>query len=149
MNIILPLSLHLTSITSAIADECSHALRDTDLHGAQLFYLLCVCQNPGLSQDGLAQQLGVNGSNVTRQMGALETMGYVRRQRDREDKRRWLVMPTDRAYEMLPRLVDVLSDAQAALTRGMSPEEIELLCELTERMARNAARRRAELEREE
>ena len=53
------------------------------------------------------------------------------------------ILPTDRAYEMLPRLVEVLRDAQTALTRDMSPEEQELFWELSERMAKNAARNAA------
>ena len=33
-----------------------------------------------------------------------------------------------------------MTDCQRELTRGMSTEEKELLCELTDRMAHNAAR---------
>lgn len=143
MNIIPSLSRYLSTVQAAIIDECTDGLRDTDLRGVQLFYLLAVCQNPGLSQDGLALQLGVNGSNVTRQLGELETLGYIRRRRNHADGRQWLVDPTDRAYEMLPRLVEVLGDAQAALMRDMSPEEQELFLDLSERVAKNAARRAA------
>ena len=143
MNIIPSLFLHLTTIQSAILDECDRGLRETDLRGVQLFYLLTVCQNAGASQDKLAALLGVAGSNVTRQLASLESLGYITRRRDGADGRRCLVDPTDRAYEMLPRLVEVLRDAQAALTRDMSAEEQELLCELVERMAHNAARHRA------
>lgn len=149
MNIIPSLSHHLAAILAAISDECAHGLRETDVRGVQLFYLLAVCQNPGMSQDGLAGQLGVNGSNVTRQLSELEALGYVRRHRNRNDHRQWLVEPTDRAYELLPRLVDILSDAQTALMRGLSGEEQELFCELAESMAHNAARRTAERTREQ
>ncbi len=143
MNIIPALSLHLAAIQSAILDECDRGLRGTDLRGVQLFYLLTVCQNAGASQDRLAALLGVANSNVTRQLASLERLGYVTRRRDENDGRCWLVDPTDRAYEVLPRLVDALRDAQAALTREMSAEEQELLLELVERMAYNAARRKA------
>lgn len=143
MNIIPALSLHLSTIQSAIMDECDRGLADTDLRGVQLFYLLTVCQNAGASQDRLAALLGVANSNVTRQLSSLEALGYVTRRRDENDGRCWLVDPTDRAYEMLPRLVEVLRDAQTALTRNMSTEEQELLFELVERMAHNAARQQA------
>ena len=149
MNIISSLSQSLSAILSAITGECEDSLRDTDLRATQLPYLLCVCRNPGLSQDGLAGRLGVNRSNVTRQMTELEGLGYVRRRRNPQDGREWLVEPTDRAYEVLPRLLDALSDAQAVLMRDMSGEEQELLVELAERVAKNAARRAAERAREE
>ncbi|MBO5897714.1 MAG: MarR family transcriptional regulator [Clostridia bacterium] len=143
MNIIPALSLHLATIQSTILDECDRSLADTDLRGVQLFYLLTVCQNAGVSQDRLAALLGVANSNVTRQISTLERLGYVTRRRDANDGRRCLVDPTDRAYEMLPRLVEILRDAQAALTRNMSLEEQELLLELVERISYNAARHKA------
>lgn len=149
MNIIASLTHHFAAILSVVTAECDDRLRDTDLRGVQLFYLLCICHNPGLSQDRLAQQLGVNGSNVTRRVCELERMGYISRHRNPEDKRQWLVEPTDRTYELLPRLVDTLSDIQRALTRDMSPEEQELLGELAEHMAKNAARCSAERKRKE
>lgn len=143
MNIIPALDLHLATIRAAILDECDRGLRDTDLRGVQLFYLLTVCQNAGASQDRLAALLGVANSNVTRQLASLEQLGYVTRRRDEDDRRCWLIDPTDRAYEVLPRLVEVLNEAQSALTREMSAEEQELLLELVERMAYNAARHMA------
>ena len=149
MNMIPSLFLHLSTIQSAILDECNRGLRDTDLHGVQLFYLMTVCRNAGVSQDRLAALLGVANSNVTRQLAALEKLGYVTRRRAENDGRCYLVSPTDRAYELLPRLVEVLRDAQIALVREMSSEEQELLLELVERMSYNAARSQASHRRDE
>ena len=148
-NVLPALTRYMTAALNIVAEEFERGLADTDLGGAQLLYLFCVCQNPKLSQDKLAQQLGVNPSNVTRQLGALERLGYVSRYRNPEDGRQWLVEPTDRAFELLPRLVEIMTDVQATLTRGMSYEEQELLFELTERMGKNAVRREAELERDQ
>jgi DNA-binding MarR family transcriptional regulator len=126
-------------LTSAIA-EYSLALRDTDLRGSQLPYLLAVCRLPDITQEALAGHLGVDKSNVARQMSELERLGYVRRRRDQDDRRRLFVEPTDRAFDLLPVLVEAISDYRRELCRGMSAEEQELLAELTERMAHNAAR---------
>ena len=148
MNMIPALSHHLSAIHAAIAEECNEGLRGTDLRGVQLFYLLAVCHDPGLSQDALADRLGVNGSNVTRQIGELELLGYVERRRNKNDGRQWLVEPTDRAFAVLPLLVEVLGDAQTALMHDMSAEEQELFFDLSERVAKNAARRAARRKKE-
>lgn len=148
-NILPGLARHMTASLNIITKELERALSDTDLRGVQPLYLFCVCQNPRLSQDGLAQQMGVDPSNVTRQLGALEERGYISRSRNPLDGRQWLVEPTDKAHELLPRLVESLTDAQEALLRDMSHEEQELLCELAERMGKNAARRQAKLARRE
>lgn len=144
-NILPVLVRHMTAALNTVTKEFERGLAETDLRGVQLLYLFCVCQSPRLSQDGLAQQLGVDPSNVTRQLGALECRGYISRSRNPADGRQWLVEPTDKAYELLPRLVELMSDAQEALMRDMSHEEQELLCELTEHMGKNAARRAAKL----
>ena len=140
MDIITQLTRHMNTILSTAAAEHALALRGADLRGSQLPYLLAVCHSPGTSQEKLAGLLGVDKSNVARQMTELETQGYVIRCRDEADRRRIFVKPTDRAFEILPTLVEAVSDCQRELTRGMSEEEKELLCELTARMARNAAR---------
>ena len=140
MDIITQLTQHMNTILTVATAEHSLALHGTDLRGSQLSYLLAVCRTPGASQEALAGLLGVDKSNVARQMTELESLGYVSRRRDEGDRRRMFVEPTDRAYEMRPTLVDIVSDCQRELTRGMSPEEKELLCELIARMARNAAR---------
>lgn len=134
------LSQQMNLILSVMGSEYARSLRDTALRGSQLPYLLAVCRSPGASQETLAGLLGVDKSNVARQMTELESLGYVSRRRDETDRRRIFVEPTDRAFEILPTLVEVVTDCQRELTRGMSTEEKELLCELTDRMAHNAAR---------
>ena len=81
-------------------------------------------------------------------MSELARLGYITRQKSSEDGRAWLVSPTDRAYEILPLLVDIMNDAQEALFRGLSFEERELLLELATRMDKNVARRGAEKRKE-
>lgn len=140
MDIITQLTRQMNTILTAATAEYASALQDTDLRSSQLPYLMAVCQCPGMTQDALAGYLGVDKSNVARHIAQLEALGYITRQADPADRRRLFVHPTDRAFERLPRLVDVVSDCQRELTRGMSTEEKELLCELMTRMTRNAAR---------
>lgn len=142
------LSRHMTATLHMLSDEFERGLAHTDLRGVQLPYLWCVCEHPGVSQEVLADKLGVNGSNVARQMSELARLGYITRRKSPEDGRAWLIAPTDRAYEILPLLVDIMNDAQEALLRGLSFEERELLCELVTRMDKNVARREAEVRRE-
>lgn len=149
MDIITQLTRQMNTILATAAAEYAHALRDTDLRSAQLPYLMAVCEHPGMTQDALAGYLGVDKSNVARQISLLEGLGYVARQTDAADRRRLFVHPTDRAFDLLPCLVDAVSDCQRELTRGMSTEEKELLCELMTRMARNAARLSAQRDTEE
>jgi DNA-binding MarR family transcriptional regulator len=134
------LSQQMNLILSVAGAEYTRSLRDNDLRGSQLPYLLAVCRLPGATQDTIAGDLGVDKSNIARQMSELESLGYVTRRHDENDRRRIFVEPTDRAYDSLPTLVEAVSDCQRELMRGMSSEEQELLGELMTRVAKNAAR---------
>ena len=111
---------------------------EAGLAGHQIPYLWSVCQTPGLSQEALARSLYVDKSNVTRNLTALEKQGYVERRRNGEDRRGWRVYPTERAFELLPLLVEAMKDWEDALLHGMSAAERELTGELIADMRQNA-----------
>ena len=113
-------------------------LETLGLHGFQYTYLLCVCGHPGIAQDALSKQIYVHKSNVARQLAALEEKGFLERRTDPEDKRSLLVYPTERAYEALPRIREVLAEWERALFEGMDDEERSAAERMTERLAARA-----------
>ena len=143
MEIVTRLLQHMSRTLQAVTAELDGKAAKNGLDGTGLLYVVRVCEAPGLSQDRLAEQLGVDRSTVTRRLTELERLGYIERSRNAADRRQLLVRPTDKAFELLPWAVELLDDVQAGLTRGMSREEIELLEELIGRTAYNAARMRA------
>ena len=148
MEIVTQLLHHMTATTLSVRGELDSRSRAGEPDATGLLFLLRVCQSPSLPQDRLAEQMGVDQSTATRRLGELERGGFVERTRNKDDRRQLLVRPTDKAFELLPKAIERLDDIQAALTRGMSREEIELLQELFARLAHNAARMRASRENE-
>lgn len=55
---------------------------------------------PGRRQDELARMLHVSTSNVSRMVRALVRLGWIERQRDRDDGRTWRLRLTERAQEV-------------------------------------------------
>ncbi|MBO7377019.1 MAG: MarR family transcriptional regulator, partial [Clostridia bacterium] len=102
-------------------------------------YILILCRNPGISQDALARRLFINKSNVTRTLAQLEQNGFVTRRVSDKDRRVTLVFPTEKAYEVLPTVREVLREWREYLTEGFTDEEKRLLLELTRRLAGRAA----------
>jgi len=80
----------------------------------------------------------INKSNVARQLAKLEENGYVERRISANDKRIIEVYPTDKAFEILPRVQEVLRDWNNYLTAEFTPEECELLTRLLEIAMRRA-----------
>lgn len=114
-------------------------LKETDLAETQHSYILCVCRDPGISQDALARKLFLNKSNVTRTLSQLEASGYVRREQSAEDKRVTLVYPTEKAEKMLPVIRGFLREWRSYLTQDLSEEELTRLEEILPKLAKRAA----------
>lgn len=113
-------------------------LADTGLTGWHYSYILTLCRNPGQSQEHLARHIYINKSNVTRHLTQLEKNGYVERRQSEEDKRVMLVYPTDKAYEVLPRVREVVRSWNSFLTEDFTPEEMEQFNSMLERITRKA-----------
>ncbi len=127
-----------------IVSRCAAIWRSDKLEGTELgdqhySYILTVCRQPGISQDAIARRLFINKSNVTRSLSYLETHGFVTREHSTEDRRIILVHPTEKAYEILPRVREIIRGWNAYITEGFSEEEMEMYMEMTERLASRAA----------
>lgn len=113
------------------------ALEGTGLSGGHTAYLFTLCRTPGMSQEQLSRHIYVNKSNVTRHLAQLEKLGYVERRQSMEDKRVILVYPTQKAYDILPRVTDVIKGWNSYLTEEFTEEEMEqfnaMLARITER----------------
>lgn len=110
-------------------------LADTGLNGCQTPYLLTLYRRPGISQEEMARQLGVNKSSVARQLAVLEEMGFVRREGAPGDRRTLLVYPTEKALSLQGRIRSVLKTWSELLTEDFTPEEKETLSLLMQRIA--------------
>lgn len=127
-----------------IVSRCAAIWRADNLEGTELgdqhySYILTVCRRPGISQDGIARRLFLNKSNVTRSLSYLEAHGFVTREHSPEDRRITLVYPTDKAYEILPKVREIIKGWNSYITEGFTEEEMEMYMAMTERLAARAA----------
>ena len=113
-------------------------LKDTELSGAHHVYIMTLCRNPGMSQDQIAKRIYINKSNVTRHLNQLEKNGFVERKQSETDKRVSLVYPTQKAYDILPRVTEIARSWKAYLTEDFTDEEIEQLNSMLERITKRA-----------
>lgn len=115
-------------------------MKEFDLGGMHHTYIINICQNPGVSQDDLAQLIYVNKSNVTRQLAVLEKKGYVTRKQCGKDARKLLVYPTDKAHDVYPHVVDILKNWNKIIFEGLSgTEQTELERQLKNMMEKARA----------
>lgn len=117
----------------------SGLLTEEGLNGRQQRYILKICENPGVSQDQLADWIAVDKSNVARQLFLLEQAGFITRTTDAQDRRHLLIHPTEKALAVYPKARKIVDDWNQRLLDGVSEAEQAQLHSLMERIALRAA----------
>lgn len=102
-------------------------------------YLICICRNPGITQDQLAKKLFLDKSSVARQVSFLEENGFIERQISPADRRVMHVYPTQKATDALPIVRKSFRDWEDLVSADLTDEEREILISLLEKMKLQAS----------
>lgn len=102
-------------------------------------YLMEICENPGISQDQLAQAIFINKSNVARQVAFLEESGYVERRPSQADRRVMELYPMEKALELLPQIREITAAWENHITEDLTAQEIDTIAKLLAKMKARAA----------
>ncbi len=111
----------------------------------QLPCMLRVLREPGLTQETISAQLGMDKGTVARSLCTLEKSGLILRSEDPGDRRVNHIYPTSLATELFPVLQRYVTDYQEMLFRDFSPQDREKAMELLCRMRENVARQLEEI----
>ena len=105
----------------------ANALAPYGLNDYHAVFLPAIAENPGLSQDRLAQILCFNKSSIARRVAALEEEGLVQRIPNKRDKRIIELTLTAKASELMPSIRKAMKDWDSYLMEGISQEEQAML----------------------
>jgi DNA-binding MarR family transcriptional regulator len=91
----------------AVYSDLSEALSELQLRPVQLTLLLMVEENPGASQSGVCEALGIQKTNTVATMGDLERRGFIARKKSASDARSYQLHLTARGKRILQRAGEV------------------------------------------
>lgn len=91
----------------------------------QYVTIVCLWEEDNQTVKGLSEKLFLEPSTMTPMLKRLETMGYVRRERDSEDERSVLVSLTDAGRELREKAFAYRE--VTAKASGLAPEEFRVL----------------------
>lgn len=103
----------------------------------QFGILLVLSLGDGLYQTQIANILGKDRPNMTRMIDVLETNGFIRREKDENNRRILKVYLTDKGKEKAKVVKPLKDRMNSAQYRGMSDEEILTLVNLLRRVRKN------------
>jgi DNA-binding MarR family transcriptional regulator len=128
----LPLLDHLARLGRRAAEA---SLEPSGLRPRHFFALRMLRDQGGASQQGLAEILRLDPSNVVGLLNELEERNLITRRRDPADRRRHIVELSTRGERELYATQSRLSSAEDEILRGLTPQERATLHELLLRAA--------------
>lgn len=111
---------------------------DSELTSAQIPVLITVCRKEGISQNELVELLMMDKSTVAKLIGKLVESGYLLRLPNAKDKRAYDLLPSTKAMNLYPRLLENGVIWENTLTKGMSADEVKILKRLLTLATQNA-----------
>jgi DNA-binding MarR family transcriptional regulator len=109
---------------------------------AQLIILARLERQPDLSQNELAELAEVSAMTVARLIDRLETLGYVKRCTDPNDRRIWRLRLTPAAAPVLREIRHYRTRLHRTLTEGIAPDVLAAMHAGLRQMKENVSRRR-------
>ncbi|MBE8520664.1 winged helix-turn-helix transcriptional regulator [Amycolatopsis sp. H6(2020)] len=99
-------------------------------HGVALrdyYVLVCIGESGPLSQQRVADRLGLDRSDLVKVLDRLEAAGWVCRERDTEDRRRHVLTLTEPGQATVGKVEEVSTAVTGELLARLSPGERETL----------------------
>ena len=121
---------NLTTHYNAIFRQYSSQL---SLTAPQAFHLLSIPVD-GISMSGLAKNIGLDTSTLTRNIQKLEKLALVRRKQDRNDKRILVVYLTDKGGNKVEKIEDSLLDLNFSMMKYIDLDDQENIPEMLEKL---------------
>ncbi|WP_067052470.1 MarR family winged helix-turn-helix transcriptional regulator [Methanofollis ethanolicus] len=100
------------------------------LSSGQLFTLLHLAHEQGITQDTLVRRFRVDKGTVARAVRKLEDAGYISRTVDPDDRRAVRIFLTERGEEIVPEIIRINQEWEEEVCTGLSAEgrrEIEVI----------------------
>lgn len=107
------------------------------LHLGQELLLSQLWECDAMPQSELVARLGVERPTVTKMLSRMSRAGLVRRKRDPNDGRVWLIMATPKAEALRTRVEGLWLDIEEALLRGIDSSERNSAARVLKRMRDN------------
>lgn len=110
------------------------------LNLSQASVLAYVVESGPMTQTHAADRLGMGRAATGTLVDRLETLGLVERRPDPDDRRVWMLVPTDEGKEMYGQILATDEVLRKELREDISREERQVLADLLNRLQVNITR---------
>jgi len=113
-------------------------LKEFHIRAGQVPILRILDIEDGISQDNIRYQLHMDRGALAKTIRPLISEGYITREKNKKDRRAYIICLTDKGHSIMPHLSEIIADWVGILTQNFSEEESKTAFNLLERMSDNA-----------
>lgn len=95
-----PTKRQMTKIAREVSKLAGRMLRDQGIGTAEFDVVHVIRKNPGITQAGIRDQLGIDKGAMARQIASLEAKGFLIRKENPQDGRSQLLYTTEKADQL-------------------------------------------------
>ena len=139
----LPIGLRFSLLHRAFRRKMDALLGEKELTGVQFGVLgaLIRLEKEGgseISQRALEEKTRISHATMTEILKRLEKKGFLRSEQSARDRRYKSIRATEKAYRLKDELAEVENETFSWLCRGLDPQQIRELLNITDLMLQNA-----------
>lgn len=112
-------------------------MKQYDISGHQMGYIIFTHKNPGCSQEDMADFFKLNKGTVAKGVKRLLEYDYIIKRQNENDRRAYELYLTEKGNRLMEESTASLNQFNDILTRGMSPEETAMFSDLLNRACTN------------
>jgi DNA-binding MarR family transcriptional regulator len=131
----IPVAFLLSQAGARSAQEFARLLEPLKLSPADAGILRLLRQSPGISQQQLAETLGMHASRLVAIIDTLESRKLVARAPNPEDRRLYSLRLTTRGADTLAEIGNIARTHNELMCSGLKPAETEQLAALLQKIA--------------
>jgi DNA-binding MarR family transcriptional regulator len=121
------LGFRLRRLQTRLARDFADATRQFDLRSGLMPSLEIIRANPGISQQDLSDEVGLDKSVTVQIIDLLEERGLAERRKSGRDRRRYALFATDAGEAQLDQLFAIMARTEDKALHGVSAEELRRL----------------------
>ncbi len=95
-------------------------LKELGITQGQLMYLMCICENSGMSQEQLSEALWINKGAVARAVQRFERDGYIDRVVCEKNRRQYGLFPTEKTKRAYDAIREIEAEWEEHMMRNLS-----------------------------
>ncbi len=136
--ITLPLSKHISILYRYGKMFMAQRLNAYGIGPGQHGLILSIIREPGISQEQLSANFGMDKGTITRLVQKLEKKGFLRRESLKRDRRVNCLYPTVKAFEVQAVIQEKAAEWYDVILKDFPPEDCETVATLLAKMSKNA-----------